>query len=158
MTLYIARNYLNVHRSPIENLTLHIVSDTPVDADRIRTRIHDYHAQELDNLNYMIKRLTGREIIFAVIGAALLAVWVLLAANASAVRAEILCIMGWVPIWNAVDIAITDKPELHRIRSGYRRAVVSEIIIEEGTDPQGVVELPQKNTVSSRFLYRAAVK
>ena len=98
------------------------------------------------------------KIIFAVIGAALLAVWVLLAANASAVRAEILCIMGWVPIWNAVDIAITDKPELHRIRSGYRRAVVSEIIIEEGTDPQGVVELPQKNTVSSRFLYRAAVK
>ena len=131
VSLYLNRNYVNVRRKNQEQLVLQIYSDTPVDRDRVTRRFNEYFSQELDNVNYQLKRLTIKEICLGIVGAALLTLWAVLSVKTSAIRAEILCIMGWVPVWEATNIALTERPELLHLRTIYNSEVNVEVIMED---------------------------
>lgn len=138
LILYLARNYLNEHRSVQEQYVLHFYSDTPVDGERIKRRISEYYTKEMENLNCQLRNLTVRAIWLAVIGAILLTLWVVLSASTTAVRGETFCIMGWVPIWEATNIVIIERPEVHRMQLTYKKAINAEVIVEEnGGDGAG---------------------
>ena len=127
---HLSRYYLNVHRSLLENFTLHIFSDTPVDAQNIRQRFREHFSQQVDNLNYRLKRLTLKEAWLLGIGAVILAIWVIVSAKAEGVNVEILSIMGWVAVWEATSIAIMEKPELRREREVNKMAMKADILVD----------------------------
>ena len=129
VSLHLARNYLNQHRSMDEKYIIHILSDSPVDERKVKERFHDYYAQELDNLKFSMKRLTLKQISLAVIGILILCVWLYFSSRSERVNVEILAIMGWVAVWEATSIAIMERPELRRMMKTYEQAMNAEIIV-----------------------------
>ena len=111
---YLAHNYLNRYRKFEEEYVLQLISDTPVDQEKVKKRMHEYYTMEKNNVWYAIKRLTIKEIWLFILGAIVLGIWLVLSANNSNVRLENLSIIGWVAVWEATSIAILERPELVR--------------------------------------------
>ena len=59
---------------------LHIISDLPLDEDRVRKNIRDYMQQELEISVKEQKKITLKQLRLAVIGIAFIAVWLVLSA------------------------------------------------------------------------------
>ena len=130
---YIGHNYLNKHRSSDEEYVLRILSDVPVEEERVRSRIREHSSHEKDNVSYAIKKLTAKEICLAVIGFAILMLWLFLSEHSNrtgVVKLEIMSIMGWVAIWEATSIAIMERPELVSLRRSYERIINARIEFE----------------------------
>ena len=130
VTQYIARNYLDKNRSLKENYIIHIISDTPVNEEKVKKSIVEHYTTEQDNIRYELKKLTVKEICLGVFGAIILSIWLYLSARSSSVRIEILSIVGWVAIWEATSIVIMARPELHQVYKALEKAVNAEIIID----------------------------
>ena len=130
VTQYIARNYLDKHRSLKENYIIHIISDTPVNEEKVKKSIVEHYTTEQDNIRYELKKLTVKEICLGVFGSIILSIWLYLSARSSSVRIEILSIVGWVAIWEATSIVIMARPELHQVYKALEKAVNAEIIID----------------------------
>lgn len=79
-------------------------------------------------------------ICLAVLGAAILSLWLYLSAATETVGVEILSIMGWVCIWEATGIAILQCPELRRMRLNLERLIRAEIIVQTAA--------PSKETIA----------
>ncbi len=124
---YISRAFLNKHRHLGEKFVINIISDTPLDEERAEKMIRDGFRQEKDDTGYSVKQLTLKEIYLAIIGIAILAVWVYLSATREGVNMEILSIMGWVAVWEAFSIAIIQRPELRIEQKNLDRLVNAEI-------------------------------
>ena len=130
VTQYIARNYLDKHRSLKENYIIHIISDTPVNEEKVKKSIGEHYTTEQDNIRYELKKLTVKEICLGVFGAIILSIWLYLSARSSSVRIEILSIVGWVAIWEAASIFIMQRHELVFTKKAYERLVNGQIIID----------------------------
>ena len=85
--------------------------------------------QEMDDVNYGIKRLTLKEIGLAVAGVIFLLLWLYASSKAGSIKLEILSIIGWVGIWEATDIMIMERPELIMARKNIKNMLEAEIII-----------------------------
>ena len=127
---YIARNYLNLHRSFKEKYIIHISSDTPVDEENVKKRIFEHYSQEKDNISYELKKLRLKEICLAAFGIIVLSIWLYLSVSTSNINTEILSIMGWVAIWEATSIIIMARPELRHLQKVLDKAMNAEIIID----------------------------
>ena len=134
---HLERNYLNKHRSIKEQYILHIYSDTPVNEQRVETKIRQYFTQEKDNISYSIRKLTTKQIYLFAAGLVFLALWFFLSVQSesvSAIKAEILSITGWVAIWEAASIAIMERPELVILKKAYDRILNARIIFHTATE------------------------
>ena len=130
ISVYLAHNYLNKHRKIDEEYTLRIISDTPVDQEKVKERIREYYSQEKNNVKYILKRLTFKEICLFILGAIVLGIWLLLSADKSNVNLEILSIIGWVAIWEATSIAIMERPEIHHASRAFDRVIQADYVFE----------------------------
>ena len=130
VTGYLNYNYMKMHRNHNEQFKLRIISDTPVDEQRVTERIRDYYQQELSNSAFALKRLTTKEICMIVIGVIALSIWLILSANGSNVGIEILSIVGWVAIWEATSIIIMERPELIRVYRTIKNGINAEFVFE----------------------------
>ena len=126
---HLMRNFIHKHRSLKEKFSLHIITDTPVDEERVRENIRAFFMQEMDDVNYGIKRLTLKEIGLAVAGVIFLLLWLYASSKAGSIKLEILSIIGWVGIWEATDIMIMERPELIMARKNIKNMLEAEIII-----------------------------
>ena len=127
---YVAHNYLNQHRWLKDSFTIRIISDVPVNQEKVKCRIQDYFVQEKENTDYLLKKLTLKEICLGVFGAVVLAIWLMLSQDSSNVNLEILSIIGWVTVWEATYLAIIERPDIHRAAKAFDRAVAAEYIFE----------------------------
>ena len=110
VTGYIIRKYQEMNHT--EEFCLHIISDEPVNEDRVRENIrtHMRHEQEIGSRE--LKLSTGRQIRLFVIGIAFISVWLFAAANTGNIAAEVLSIIGSFAVWEAADIWIAEKPHI----------------------------------------------
>ena len=128
---YLTRVFLNKHRRLRENYVITVISETPVNEDRIKNAILREFEQQKDDAGYALKRLMYKLICLGVLGAALLALWLYLSLQKdSSVGLEILSIMGWVCVWEATSIAIMQRPELKRLQLNLKRLIQSEIRVQ----------------------------
>ena len=127
---YLSRVFLNKHRRIKENYVLRIISDTPVDEEHVKGSIRREFEQKKDDIHYALKWLSVKFIVLAVLGAAMLCVWLYLSAKMETVGVEILSLMGWVCVWEATGIAILQRPELHREWLNLDRLTRAEIVIQ----------------------------
>lgn len=135
---YLERNYLNKHRSVAETYTLHIISDTPVNEERVKTKFAAYFTQEKDNVSYTRKRLILKQALLFAFGLLILLIWFYLSVSSkdvSVIRLEVLSIMGWVAIWEATSIAILELPRLTILKKAYERIIRARIDFIVVSDP-----------------------
>ena len=141
VTAYLSQNYLNKHRSPKEEYVLHIISDAPVNEEKVRKTFAEYYSVEKDNTCYEIKKLRAKEIGLAVFGTLVLALWVYLSVTSQTlgmVRSEILSIIGWVAIWEATSIAIMQLPALTIVRKAHDKIINAQILFHVVPDQDAV--------------------
>lgn len=130
---YLERNYLNKHRSALEQYTLQICGDVPVHEESVTARLREYFSHERDNVSYAIQKLTVKQVWLAIFGFAVLALWWFLSEHSDhtgVVRLEILSIIGWVAIWEAASITIMERPELVALRRSYERIINARIVFD----------------------------
>ena len=127
---YLVRNYENVHRRALEDLTVHVYSDTPVNADRVKHAIRDHCEQRMSNIDHALKLETLKELSLAILGLVLLSLWFFLSRTYDNIWMEVLSIMGWVAIWEATSILVMRRPELHLLKKTYKKASNTKIIVE----------------------------
>ena len=84
----------------------------------------------MENLRFLSKIETRKELSLGALGTVILSVWFILSHYTEGVFLEILTIMGWVAIWEATGGAILKRPELYQIKKKYELASKAEIIIE----------------------------
>ena len=131
-------SYLNIkyeimyrkYRKKNEAYTIHIFSDTPVNEHRVKDAIREHCSHEMENLRFLSKIETRKELSLGALGTVILSVWFILSHYTEGVFLEILTIMGWVAIWEATGGAILKRPELYQIKKKYELASKAEIIIE----------------------------
>ena len=127
---YCGRIFVNKHRRMKEDYCFHIISDTPLDEEKIRQKIKKHFLQEKDDLDYAIKRLNLKAITLALIGFIVLFIWFILS-DIESIRIEILCIIGWVGVWEATDIFILERPALRHTRYHLNKLANAEIIFSQ---------------------------
>ena len=127
---YLTRCYENKHRRITDQLVIHVVSDTPVDEERVKQVLRSHCEQEKSNNRYEMRQETFREICLAVLGVIFLSLWVFLSATREGVWMEVLSIMGWVAVWEATSIAIMRRPELYHVKKTYDRVSKARIVVE----------------------------
>ena len=128
--VYFERIYVHKHRRIKEDYKLQIISDTPLDEEKIRQKIKNHFLQEIDDLNYALRVLTLKAIALALIGIIVLMIWFIVSDDAS-VKVEILCIIGWVGVWEATDIFILERPALRHTRYHLNKLANAEIIFSQ---------------------------
>ena len=119
-----------------DSFVIHIFSDTPVDKERVKKKLRDHLCGQRDIIKRDLRSLLLKEICLAVLGAAVLAVWLYLSARTENVSVEILSIIGWVAVWEAVSIAIMEHPQLHRSKKEFERLIDARIVIAEQPTPR----------------------
>ena len=127
---YLIQCYEHKHRTIRENLVVRIISDTPVDEERVRQALRNHCALEQEINRHEIMMETFREICLAVVGLGLLSLWIFLSRTNEGLWMEVISIMGWVAIWEATSIAIMRRPELFHVKKTYERTSKAKIIIE----------------------------
>ena len=126
---YLSRVFLNKHRRLRESFVIHIITDVPVEnEEHIKAAIYKEGARRKDDIRYALKQLMIKLIILAVLGAAILALWLYLSATRETVGVEILSIMGWVLVWEATSIFVLQRPELWRSWLNIDRLTRAEIV------------------------------
>ena len=106
---YIQQKY-DEDSHPFDKLIIHIISETPVDEERLHRNFQSYISHELDVLEKEQKITTARQIRLFIIGIIFIAIWLTVSAVTENVTVEVLSIIGSVAVWEAVDIWILDRP------------------------------------------------
>ena len=126
---YLSQVFLNKHRRLRESFVIHIITDVPVEnEEQIKAAIFNEGARRKDDIRYALNRLMIKLICLAVLGAAILALWLYLSATRETVGIEILSIMGWVLVWEATSIFVLQRPELRRSWLNIDRLTRAEIV------------------------------
>ncbi|MBR0381290.1 MAG: hypothetical protein IJH71_02495 [Eubacterium sp.] len=127
---YFKRNYINLHRRTNEEYTIRIISDTPVNEEHVRECIRNEFLQEKDDIGFGVRKLTLKEICFGVIGVLITALWMYLSYKYKNLGVEIISVIAYVSVWEAVSIASMERPELRRIQKNLLKLANAEIIID----------------------------
>lgn len=93
-----------------EHCCINIISDIPVDEERVRTNIRENikrerRVQENEHTFCSIKQVR-----LFLIGVFFLGMWLLAAAKTENIGVEVLSIIGSFAVWEAADIWISEKP------------------------------------------------
>ena len=130
ITAYLAHSYTNRHRAVKEHFIIRIISDVPLDQEKIRQRIQEYYVQEKDNTKILLKKLTIKEIILGILGIVLIMLWLILSRESDNVFLEILSILGWVTTWEAANIAILERTDLITTIRPFDMAISADYVFE----------------------------
>lgn len=111
---YLQRKY-NDDSQAGRKMTIQIVSDQPVNEERVRSAFHDYVDHEYNSLVREQRRTRIRQLRLFLIGIFFIAIWLYFSMKKDNIFVEVLSIIGSFAVWEASDIWIVESPEL-RIR------------------------------------------
>ena len=103
---YLERVFLGKYRSVDDRYVITVISDTPVNEERVKKNIQEEFTLRLDNTRYELKVLMIKALVLLVFGVITLSTWLYFSTKTDAVTTEILSIIGWVFVWEATDIFI----------------------------------------------------
>lgn len=127
---YLNINYEAMFRKKKGTYAIHVFSDTPVNENHIKDAIREHCSQEMENIRFISKIETFKELSLGLLGSVILTLWFVLSNYTEGVYLEILTIIGWVAIWEAAGGALIKRPELYHQKKLYDLASKAEIIIE----------------------------
>lgn len=130
---YISRNYMNKHRNSNEKYVIRIISDMPVNEDKIRKRLQEQFSQQQDNLKFELKKISFKEVSLGVFGMILLFIWFFFSSGADNINLELLSIVGTVAVWESVSIAFMVRPDLYKMKKSFDKVLKADIIVEAGS-------------------------
>ena len=111
-----------------------IISDQPVDEERVRDNIHAYAEQELATAKRNYKKKTAIQIYLMFIGLGFITLWLILAHRFEGMASQILSIIGTFSIWEASSIWILDKPSMKMTEARLKRLTETEIVFYSSED------------------------
>lgn len=132
---YFARVFLNKHRRLRENYVIRIISDAPINEERVNDAIQKEFRQQKEDLRYALRRLMIKMICLSVLGVAILSLWLYLSATTETVGMEVLSIMGWVCVWEATSILIMQRPDLRRMWFNLDRLTRAKVVYQTTEEP-----------------------
>ncbi len=94
----------------------------------VKNAIQTEFDRHKDDIRHALRRLMLKLIVLAVLGVAILCLWLYLSATRETVGVEVLSIMGWVCVWEATSIAVLQRPELRRMWLNIERLTRAEIL------------------------------
>ena len=127
---YLVSNYLNKHRFNRDQYTLRIISDEPLNEKSVEERIKNYYAGQKDNVAFNVKKVTIKEAVCWIVGAALLALWLILSADKSSVLIEILSAIASVIVWEAITIAVMERPQMVQEEKAFDKVLNARFVFE----------------------------
>ena len=98
---YIVRKYHEKDRK--EKHIIHIISDEPVDEEKVRNSFLDYARKEEMILGKVRNRTTLKQLTMFVIGILAISLWLFVARRTENLLVEILSIIGSFALWEAED-------------------------------------------------------
>ena len=119
---YVNRKYRE--REHNDDYRLHVISDVPVDQDRVRKSFASYldHEQKIESREHHI--CTLKQIKMVIIGIVFIGLWLMAEGMTDLIFVEILSVIGSFAMWEAANIRISEKPRI-RIRR-IRLLILSE--------------------------------
>ena len=131
VTVYFLNCFISTHKRDRERYTIEIQSDTPLDQESIKTKIHEFFCLQKDIINRGLRRLSLKAIGFAVFGIILLGLVLFLSEDSSNLNLEVLSTISSVALWEATNIVIIDSYEIRRTKRNYNKLVKAEIVITD---------------------------
>ena len=122
---YILRKYQEKERE--EKHCIHIISDTPVDEDRVWKNIHAYTKHEEEIIGREQQNSTAKQIRLFIIGIAFIAFWMFAASRTENIGVEVLSIIGSFAVWEAANIWIVERPTMRMNRRRLKKLMETEI-------------------------------
>jgi hypothetical protein len=107
---YITRRHREI--GPGEEFCVHIISDLPVDEERVRKNFRAYLEHDVDIDNDELRFCSVRQFRLFLIGIFFIAVWLVAQGQTDSVIVEVLSIIGSFAVWEAACIWIEEKPRI----------------------------------------------
>ena len=105
---YMVRKYQEKGRK--EKHIIHIISDEPVDEEKVRNSFLAYSTKEEMIFGDVRNRITLKQLTLFVIGILFISLWLFASSRTENLLVEILSIIGSFALWEAADIWIVEKP------------------------------------------------
>ena len=103
-----------------EAASLRIISDVPVNEERVRANIRSYAMGALEQNAREQRKYSLKQLYLVLIGLAFIALWLVLKRTTEGIGSEVLSIIGSFAVWEAANIWIVEKPALrlskHRLK------------------------------------------
>ena len=90
--------------------------------------IRNNYAMEMDDVDYDISIQNRRSIILIIFGILLLIINMYLSEHLGTILSEVLSIIWWIGIWDAIEIQLLDKTDNKWKRLNYQQIYESEIV------------------------------
>jgi len=105
---YMVRKYQEKGRK--EKHIIHIISDEPVDEEKVRNSFLAYSTKEEMIFGNVRNRTTLKQFTLFVVGILFISLWLFASSRTENLLVEILSIIGSFALWEAADIWIVEKP------------------------------------------------
>lgn len=114
-------------------ISIHIISDKPVNTDRVKEAFRKYAENETNALDKEKHMASIRQIRLFLIGVLFISVWLIASARIENVGVEVLSVIGSFAVWEAADIWIVGKPEIRWKKRRLQRLQETKICITINT-------------------------
>lgn len=98
--------------------------------ERIIKAIKNNYAMEIDDVDYDIKKVNGRSLIYGAIGIIVLIINLITEEYIGPVLSNFICVVWWVAIWEMVESQTVDKGDLRWKRLNYQQLYDAEIVFK----------------------------
>ena len=122
---YMVRKYQEKGRK--EKHIIHIISDEPVDEEKVRNSFLDYSTKEEMIFGNVRNRITLKQLTLFVIGILFISLWLFAASRTENLLVEILSIIGSFALWEAADIWIVEKPVMRIEEKRLKKKLQAEV-------------------------------
>ena len=122
---YMVRKYQEKGRK--EKHIIHIISDEPVDEEKVRNSFLDYSTKEEMIFGNVRNRITLKQLTLFVIGILFISLWLFAASRTENLLVEILSIIGSFALWEAADIWIVEKPVMRIEEKRLKKMLQAEV-------------------------------
>lgn len=122
---YITRKYQEKERN--DRYCMHIISDVPVDEERVRRNFRKYVKEEVGIINRDHKRSSMKQVLLFVIGITFIAIWAAMSSKTGVIVLEVLSIIGSFAVWEAANVWIVDKPAMRIQQLRLKKMMMTEV-------------------------------
>ena len=122
---YMVRKYQEKGRK--EKHIIHIISDEPVDEEKVRNSFLAYSTKEEMIFGNERNRITLKQLTLFVIGILFISLWLFASSRTENLLVEILSIIGSFALWEAADIWIVEKPVMRIEEKRLKKLMQAEV-------------------------------
>ena len=122
---YITRKYQEKERT--DQYCMHIITDVPVDEERVRRNFRKYVEEEVGIIRRDHKRSSMKQALLFIIGIAFIAIWAAMSSKTGVIILEVLSIIGSFAVWEAANVWIVDKPAMQLQQLRLKKMMETEV-------------------------------